>query len=59
MTDPQFNDPTIELWTKSKILRGPTNSKISFEVQKLTFEVLFKTKMIFKNILTPSATIPA
>ena len=35
------------------------HSKISFEVQKRTFESCFKTNMTFKNILEVSALIPA
>ena len=35
------------------------HSKISFEVQRLTFESCFKTKIIFKNILEVAALIPA
>ena len=34
------------------------NSNISFEVQKITFEGCFKTKMTFKNILEYSRAIP-
>ena len=34
-------------------------SKIRFEVQKLSFEGCFETKMIFKNILEVPALIPA
>ena len=34
-------------------------SKISFEVQKLTFGGCFETKMTFKNILKVPALIPA
>ena len=59
MTDPRFNDPKIELWTKSKILRGSKNSKISFEVQNGVFEVLFKDEITLKYIAVPSATILA
>ena len=35
------------------------NSKMSFEVQKSTFERFSKTKMTFKNILEYSQAIPA
>ena len=35
------------------------HSKISFEVQKRTFESCFKTKMTLKNILKVPALIPA
>ena len=35
------------------------HSKISFEVQKRTFESCFKTNMTFKNILEYSWVIPA
>ena len=33
--------------------------KISFEVQKLTFQDCFEAKMTFKNILEYSKSIPA
>ena len=60
MTDPRFNDPKIELWTKSKILRGSKKKwKISFEVQNGTFEVLWKDEITLKYIAVPSATILA
>ena len=32
--------------------------KVSFEVQKLTFGSVFKTKMTFRNILKYSRVIP-
>ena len=35
------------------------HSKISFEVQKLTFESCFETKMTFENISEYSQVIPA
>ena len=35
------------------------HSKISFEVQKRTFQGCFKTKMTFKHILEYSRVIPA
>ena len=35
------------------------HSKISFEVQKMTFESCLETKMIFKNILEVPALILA
>ena len=35
------------------------HSRISFEVQHLTFEVCFETKMTFKNILKVPALILA
>ena len=59
MTDPRFNDPKIELWTKSEILRGSKNSKISFEVQNGAFEAFVKDKITLKYIAVPSPTIPA
>ena len=57
MTDPRFNDPKNELWTKSKILRGSKISKISFEVQNVTFEGYIKDEMTFTIILTPKVII--
>ena len=47
-----MSDETKELGTKSKILEGSNNSKISFEVQNWSFEGGGKDKMILKNILT-------
>ena len=35
------------------------SSKISFEIQNLTFQACFQVKMIFKNILGVPALIPA
>ena len=35
------------------------NSKVGFEVEKLTFEKFSKTKMTFKNILEYFRVIPA
>ena len=56
MTDPQFNNPEIELGTKSKILSGSKNSKIGSEVQNGVCEGFVKDKITFKNVATPSAT---
>ena len=53
----EISDEKKELWTKTENLEGSKISKISFEVQNGTFELCLKTKMIFKNILTSSATI--
>ena len=52
-------DRKRELWRKTEIFEESKNRKISFGVQNRTFEGCFETKMIFKNILTPSALIPA
>ena len=58
-TELEICDEKSELWRKSKILGRSKNGKIRFEVQNLSFEGVFKDKMIFKNILTPSAIILA
>ena len=47
---------TMDIEVQNMHLKLP---KISFEVQKRTFESCFKTKMIFKNILEVPALIPA
>ena len=53
----EINDPKSELGTKSKISGRSKNSKISFEVQNVTFELCLETKIIFKNIAVSSATM--
>ena len=55
----EISEGKKELGTKSKFLRRSKNSKISFEVQNLTFEAFVKDKIILKYIAVPSATILA
>ena len=51
-------DGIKELWTKTDFLRRSKNSKFSFEAQYLSFDGLFKDKMILKYIIIHSAIIP-
>ena len=53
----EISDEKKELWTKTENLEGSQISKISFEVQNVTFELCLKTKIILNNIGTPRATI--
>ena len=48
--------PIPDLEVQNKSLK---TSKVIFEVQKLTFECVFKTKMLVNNILEVPAVIPA
>ena len=58
-TELRICDETMELCRKTEHIRRSKNKQIRFEVPKWTFEGCSKTKMKFKNILTPSPTIPA
>ena len=57
--DLEISDPKSEFWTKTEKNREVEKLKNQFWGPKLTFEVVSKTEMTFKNILDHSAVIPA